>query len=144
MWRDFMFQTTQLIYDTLRQNDGLKVFTEEDGKSSRVWLQFGIQNGGRYRIEFINTDNGTDTAIRIFDLVIVSPDKIEKILVTLNALNCKYRYAKFTLTKENGVNIEYDYPVSGKHPEESVFEMVIRLTKIVDDSYPELMRAMWS
>lgn len=139
-----MFQTTQAIYDELSQNSGLKVFTEEDEKSSRVWIQFGIQNGGRYHIEFINTSDGNDTAIRIFDLVTVSPDKRGKLLEALNTLNCKYRYVKFTLNQENGINLEYDYPFSGSHPEESALEMVIRLNKVVDDAYPELMRALWS
>ena len=140
-----MFRATQMIYHALSQSDGLKVFTEETEKSSRVWLQFGIKNGGSYRIQFISTDNDCDVAVSIFDLLSVSEDAVPKILPVINELNCKFRYAKFTfMTRDNTVNIEYDYPVSGKHPEESAFEMVIRLTKIVDDSYPLLMRAMWS
>lgn len=51
-----MSQTTQAIYDELSQN------------------------GGRYHIEFINTSDGNDTAIRIFDPVTVSPDKQVKLL----------------------------------------------------------------
>lgn len=139
-----MFRVSQMIYDALRQHDGLKVFTEETNSTSRVWLQFGIKNGGSYRIQFISTDNDCDVAVRIFDLISIDPQKVGKILVVINGLNCKYRYAKFTLTKDNNINVEYDYPVSGKHPEESALEMVIRLNKLVDDAYPELMHAMWS
>ena len=115
-----MFETTQAIYDELSQNSG------------------------RYHIEFINASDSNDTAVRAFDLVTVSPNKRGQLLKALNTLNCKYRYVKFTLNQENGINLEYDYPFSGSHPEESALEMVIRLTKIVDDAYPELMHAMWS
>lgn len=139
-----MFKASQMIYDALRQRNGLKVFTEETDSSSRVWLQFGIRNGGSYRIQFISTDDDCDVAVRIFDLISIDPEKIGKILTVINELNCKYRYTKFTLTKDNNINVEYDYPVSGKHPEESAVEIVIRMTQIVDDAYPELMHAMWS
>lgn len=139
-----MFKASQMIYDALRQRNGLKVFTEETDSSSRVWLQFGIKNGGSYRIQFISTDDDCDVAVRIFDLISIDPEKIGKILTVINELNCKYRYTKFTLTKDNNINVEYDYPVSGKHPEESAVEIVIRMTQIVDDAYPELMHAMWS
>ena len=58
-----MFAATKRIYDKLRAMEGLKVFTEENEKSSEVWLQFPIKNGGDYRIKFICIDNDNDVAV---------------------------------------------------------------------------------
>lgn len=139
-----MYQMTTKIYETLKQNANLKVFTEEVGNSSSVWLQFGIKNGGSYRIRFINTDNDNDVAVRIFGLVSVDESRREKVLPVLNKLNAKYRFVKFLMAEDGDINVEYDYLVADPNPAASAMELIARIVKIVDDVYPELMRAMWA
>ena len=139
-----MFAATKRIYNALKAKEGLKVFTEENEKSSEVWLQFPVKNGGNYRIKFISTDDDNDVAVRVFGLLRVDDTQKAKILETLNALNVKYRYVKFCCDNDGDVNIEYDYPVRSENPENSAEEIVIRFVKIIDDAYPQLMHALWS
>ena len=139
-----MFAATKRIYNALKAKEGLKVFTEENEKSSEVWLQFPVKNGGNYRIKFISTDNDNDVAVRVFGLLRVDDTQKAKILEALNALNIKYRYVKFCCDNDGDVNIEYDYPVRSENPENSAEEIVIRFVKIIDDAYPQLMHALWN
>lgn len=139
-----MFAATKRIYSALKAKEGLKVFTEENEKSSEVWLQFPVKNGGNYRIKFISTDDDNDVAVRVFGLLRVDDTQKAKILEALNALNVKYRYVKFCCDNDGDVNIEYDYPVRSENPENSAEEIVIRFVKIIDDAYPQLMHALWN
>ena len=139
-----MFAATKRIYSAVKAKEGLKVFTEENEKSSEVWLQFPVKNGGNYRIKFISTDNDNDVAVRVFGLLRVDDTQKAKILEALNALNVKYRYVKFCCDNDGDVNIEYDYPVRSENPENSAEEIVIRFVKIIDDAYPQLMHALWN
>ena len=139
-----MFAATKRIYNALKAKEGLKVFTAENEKSSEVWLQFPVKNGGNYRIKFISTDNDNDVAVRVFGLLRVDDTQKAKILEALNALNVKYRYVKFCCDNDGDVNIEYDYPVRSENPENSAEEIVIRFVKIIDDAYPQLMHALWN
>ena len=48
-----MYQATMAIYEALSKRDGLKVFTEERGSTSNVWLGFRVKNGPSNTIRFI-------------------------------------------------------------------------------------------
>lgn len=139
-----MFQATQKIYDALSASEGFKVYTEERPEGSEAWLQFPVKNGGAYRIRFISRDDDNDVAVRVYSLLSLDEEQSARILPVINKLNNDYRYVKFVLDKDNDVNIEYDYPMACSNPAESVREIVIRIVKIIDDTYPELMRAMWA
>lgn len=138
-----MFKATQKIYDALNGRSGLKVFTEESEKSSEVWLQFGIKNGGSYRIKFISVDDDNDVALRVYGLIRTDEEHHFQILEALNTLNNKYRYVKFCCDKDGDVNIEFDFPVNCPDPSASAYELVARIVNIVDEAYPVLMRALW-
>ncbi len=140
-----MFKMTAAIYEALKkEKDSLKVFTEEYDTSSEVWLQFGIKNGGSYRIKFISRDNDNDVALRVYGIITVEKDQMDKLYPAINELNRKYRFMKFVLDDDGDVNMEYDYPMHDPDPSASAMEMVIRIVKMVDDAYPVLMRALWS
>ena len=83
-------------------------------------------------------------AVRVIALTRVEEEKVPVILPVINELNVKYRFVKFTLDKDNDINVEYDYPVSCSNPGESAEEIMIRFVQIIDESYPSLMRAMWA
>ncbi|MGI6633917.1 MAG: YbjN domain-containing protein [Christensenellales bacterium] len=123
---------------------GLKVFTEEYSNSSEAWVGFNVDNGPSYKIHFISNDNDNDVSVRVYGLLRVDENNRIKLLTTLNELNAKYRYVKFVCDEDGDINIEYDFPVMGSSPAESAKEIVARFAKIIDDSYPVLMRAMWS
>lgn len=139
-----MFKMTKAIYETLKNDEGLKVFTDEAEGTSCAWLQFGIKNGGSYRIRFINTDDDNDTAVRVYSLLSVEGDQKDKVFPVLNKLNRKYRFVKFVMDDDGDINVEYDYPVSAVDPSKSAKEIVIRIVSIIDKAYPDLMHAMWA
>ena len=139
-----MFQASEAIYNALKTRDGLKVFTEEHGSSSEAWLGFGIDNGPSYRIHFISNDDDNDVAVRVFSLMSVTEANRDKILPVINELNVKYRFVKFVCDSDGDLNVEYDFPVRGSAPAESAGEIVARFVKIINDSYPVLMRALWA
>lgn len=135
-------QATQAIYEALSRTK-LKVFTEEVGEASQVWLQFGIDNGGSYRIRFISSDEDNDVSIRVYSLISLKGDQRVRILPALNFINNKYRFVKFVCDKDGDVNVEYDYPVRTINPAASAEEMIRRFVNIIDEAYPVLMKAMW-
>lgn len=139
-----MYRATQEIYDALRQKDGLKVFTDENGNQSEVWLQFGLDAGGCYRIKFISRDNDYDVAVRVFSLASVSENQRAKVIPVLNDLNCKYRFFKFCCDSDGDVNVEYDFLMHGTNPAAGAHEVVQRIVNVLDEVYPMIMRAMWS
>lgn len=138
-----MYKMTRSIHDVLNQKNGLKVFMDETDSSSNAWLQFGVKNGGSYKIRFISRDDDNDVAVRVYSLINVDEPRRIKMLPLLNDLNCKYRYVKFVLDKDGDVNLEYDYPIHCPNPAASAGEIAVRFAKIIDDIYPELMRALW-
>ena len=139
-----MFKMTRAIANELKKDDNLKVFTDEHENSRDVWLQFGIDNGGSYRIRFISRDDDNDVAVRVFGMVTLKEEQWSKVLPALNKLNAKYRYVKFVLDSDGDVNLEYDYLMRDPDPAASAKELVIRIVKIVDEAYPEIMHALWS
>ena len=139
-----MFNMTTAIYEAMTKDNKLKVFTEEHENTSEVWLQFGIKNGGGYKIRFISHDDDNDVSVRIFGLITVEEDQMAKLLPAINELNRKYRFVKFVLDDDGDVNLEYDYLTLCPDPAASAMELVIRIVRMIDDAYPLLMRALWS
>lgn len=140
-----MFKMTRFIYDELKiQNPNLKMFTEEKENRSEVWLEFGIKNGGNYRIRFINTSDNNDTAVRVFNLITVEKNQIARILPVINQLNGKYRFFKFYCDENGEINLIYDFLPNSIYPEKSTMEVLTRVVDIVDTVYPVIMRALWN
>ena len=138
-----LYKMTKAIQAELSRQEGLKVFTEEHEGSSCVWLSFGIDGGGHYRINYISTNDGNSVAMRIFGLVTIKDEQRGKMLAAINAINRKYRYLKFVLDDDGDINVHYDY-LDDADPAASVVELTTRITQIVDGAYPVLMRAMWA
>ena len=139
-----MFKTTKEIYNVLNGKDGLKFFTEDREVSSEFWLQFRVNNGGSYRIRFISKDDDNDVSARLFPLLNVGENQMDRILPKLNELNNTYRHVKFCCDKDGNVNAEYDYSVNCVSPVTGAMEMIIRFMQIIDETYPLLMRALWA
>lgn len=137
-----MYKMTHLIYDTLKKIENLKVFTHETEDSSNVWLKFSVENGQSYTIRFISNDDENDVAVRIFSLLYAEESQQAAVLPVLNRLNNRYRFVKFVLDEDGDINVEYDYAVNCPDPAASAKELVSRIVSIVNDSYPEILRAL--
>lgn len=109
-------------------------------------IQTGMTGkGSTYQFLFIKTDDtGNDVAVRIFKLVNFPKHKTAAAHVLLNSLQQEYRYLRFVLDKDGDVNVEYDFPAAYSPLGEGALEMVLRITTILDECYPKLMRSVWA
>ena len=139
-----MFKATREIYEALKKEEGLKAFTEDFEKSSAVWLQFAVKNGGTYRIHLISQDDDNDVEVRVFELAQISEEKKPRMLKLINELNCEYRFTKFTVDEDGDLNVAYDFPVDGENPAACACELVMRFVHIIDEAYPRIMRVLWA
>ena len=79
------------------------------------------------------------------DFIKVADDKFDKIIWAINDANAKYSFVKFVLNKEeNEILLMIDAVVQLDSCAEETFELMVRSAQIVDDAYPELMKAMWA
>ena len=139
-----MFKATREIYEALKKDGELKVFVEEHDRSSAVWIQLMLENGGSYRIRFISTSDENDVELRVYALIQVGQGRMPWMLRLVNELNGRYRFAKFSIDEDGGLNVAYDYPTDCVSPASSAREMVVRFAQIIESVYPEVMRALWA
>ena len=74
----------------------------------------------------------------------VPVEKTAKMLLELNEFNRKFRWVKFYLDDDNDVVADGDVLFDEQNAGAACFEMVMRTASIIDDAYPEIMRAIWS
>ena len=83
-------------------------------------------------------------AIRILSFVRVPEDKRTAVLEAINSLQRRFRYVNYAIDDDGDLHIGYDLPLHTENVGEAAMEMFIRMVKIADDSYPVLMKAIWS
>ena len=67
-----------------------------------------------------------------------------KALVTCNAMNRKYRWVKFYINDNNCITVSSDAILDEETCGDECMEYVIRIIRIVDEAYPEFMKARWA
>ena len=140
-----IYKATKLIQAAMDEK-GIKYAVDETDRSSFLTAAFGVDNGPNVSVRFISNDNDNDVAVRLYCLLnSVSEDKCANVLKVINELNCKYRFVKFVLDKDNDVSIECDIPLESgdEYVGKEACEIFIRIMKIADDAYPQLMHALW-
>lgn len=141
-----MHLATQQFINVLEEKELKYTYqdTTESGKD-RLLVNFKGDNLESISINFFFSDDNEDVGLRIFNIAKIPAGKTDKILHQLNALNNKYRFAKFCLdTNDNTVQLEMDTPFRGYEIGEVCYEILLRALQICDDSYPELARAIWA
>ena len=138
-----VYQATKAIAEAMEKK-GLKYETNELSSSSNVSVGFRVENGPSYKIRFISSDDDNDVSVRVYSLVKVPDNKVDAMLVKLNQLNNQYRFIRFSLDKDNEVQVSHDMPMATTNPGDIAVEITIRMAKILDDVYPEMMKALWS
>ena len=79
--------------------------------------------------------------IRAADIAKVPIDRKYDVLVVLNQLNEKYRWSRFyvLLTLKHWLN---DH-LAGESSGAIVMELILRINSIVNEAFPEIMKAIW-
>lgn len=137
-----MFNATPIVEAALKKA-GLKCHALDLGELSFVEAGFTGENTTT-KIRFISSDNDNDIKVMTENIAKVNPAKRDRMYAILNSLNCKYKFAKFTMDDNGGVCAQYDVPISiGDSLEAVALEIALRFAKIVDDAYPEIMKEIW-
>lgn len=136
-----LFKATREIADAFASEE-LKFEANRLDEMSMVETGFSGENTTG-KILFVSTDDNNDVEVRSPKVVAQIPeDKKTAVLECLNNLNSKYRYIKYVLDGKS-IHAEYDVAVSAENIGEIAVEIFVRFAKIIDDSYPELMKAIW-
>lgn len=102
-----MHASTRMFSDFLKQKGRKFSVTEaaELEKSTKDILKITFSGDNTdVAMKFFFSEDCEDVAIRVFDLVKVPSGKIASVIVAINKLNGKYRFAKFCLDmKDNTV-----------------------------------------
>mgnify|MGYP004500593961 CR=1 FL=1 len=141
-----IYKASKLIAETFDEK-GIKYGgqIEEHGDASAVEAGFRIDNGPTVLARFFSSDDHNDVEARVFGIINVKEEKRQQMLQQINAANRRIRHIKFSLYENGDVNAEYDFPaeLADEQVGEVAVEIFIRLMKILDDVYPDFMRAMW-
>ena len=132
-----MFKAIREIHQTFDKK-GLKHKVEQKG-DHWVLLSGMSGDGDTYIYLFIKTDDsGNDVAVRSLPLGKVSRSNTGRVLELLNSFQQEYRFAKFVLDKDNDVMVQYDFSVAQPNLGEAAAEIMLRLTRILDNCVPKL------
>ena len=140
-----IYKATRLIAQALDE-EGIRYEVKENEKYSEAIVSFPIKNGPSARVSFISSDDDNDVTVRIFGLVHdVSEDRDVEILKAINKCNDHFRFAKMVMDEDRDINVEYDFPVKTGSDcvGEIACELASRLSSILEDCYPILMKALW-
>lgn len=140
-----IYKATKAIDAAFKEN-GLKHKVNEQPSFSAVEAGFSGDNC-TFTVHFVSQDDDCDVKVLTQDFAKFPGNKLTAGYEIINSLNKKYRYAKFVLDpSDGGVHAEYDFPVKLNIPtvKEVAVEIALRFMKIIDDAYPEIMKAIWS
>lgn len=71
-------------------------------------------------------------------------DKYAAGLLVCNSCNKKYRWIRFYLDKDNDAVAGMDAIVSAETLFDEMIELIVRMIKVVDEVYPQFMKACWA
>ena len=95
---------------------------------------------------FFSSDEDNDVSIHSGTIVRVPEDKIAAAHRAINQCNNEFRFARFSMTKDNGIRVSAAIPlkVSDECLGEVAHDLLLCLDSILDDAYPILMKAIWA
>ncbi|MCD8192406.1 MAG: YbjN domain-containing protein [Oscillospiraceae bacterium] len=83
-------------------------------------------------------------AFRCFNFAKAPKDRFGHAMIACNELNKKYKWVKFYLDDDGDVTAENDAILDAATCGEVCFELMIRMTQIVNEAYPVIMKAIYA
>lgn len=115
----------------------------EDG-ASIVVCGFNGKHNARYDVMIIFDKSEKSAGLRVFQLAAVDEEKRDEMLRVINRINSAYRWIKLTMNDEGQVAAEADAVITQETVGPVCIEVMLRLVNILNDVYPDIMRAMWA
>ena len=124
------------------EEKGVRYIPAED---NCVEIRYNLQHGGSISIHAIFDKDG-DGKVTLFatNLGRFPEDRLIAGLATCNSLNAHFRWVKFYLDKDFDCCAHCDAIVDLDTAGAECFELLQRMVSILDDAYPELMRALYA
>lgn len=132
-----------LIEDEFKAR-GLKFTVKKHGPQEEVLAGFRIKKGPNVLMHWINTDDGSDMAVRVYAVMESIPaERIPRMLEACNLIHRDIRFARFIVDSDGDLNMEYDMPteLSDDCVGPVAYECMIRFSNILDRCYPLLCQA---
>ena len=142
-----MIRNSTKIIKNAFDNANIKSDIREIETLSAVTLGFSGSNYKGIQIHFVSGGDGNDVTIRTDEFAQFPKNKMPAGIMLMNALNQKYRYVKFFMNMSTGgVCLQYDIPLSvdDNNLGHVSSEILLRISKLLEDAYPEIMKAIWS
>ena len=138
-----MYQSIQEIADAL---DNVEIrYSVDESDAHHVLITNITSNIATYKFLFVKTEEkGNDVGIRIIGLASYPREKWMDVFKLTNSLQQQYRFVKFRLDEDGDLSVSYDLPQSGNSVGKCAVEMLLTLTKVLDECYPELKRLQWA
>ena len=109
-----------------------------------VKISYEGKHGNNLNFIFFFDSSGNSVNVKVFEICKTDVEKIMNMYVTLNDINCEYRWIKMYIDTDNDVTASGDAIVNPDTAGEECFEMLIRYLSILDEVYPRLMKALWA
>ncbi len=123
----------------------LRYDVDERPEQEDCVVSIGItMDNSSFRVKLFIDDDNKHVALRCFSIANAPENKYANALVTCNKCNLEYRWIKFVIDSDRDINAQDDAVISPETAGEELFELMLRMLNIVDDCYPEFMKAIWS
>lgn len=139
-----MVQTAVLFCKYLDSKGKKYDYEERQGKSDVVEIRFSGDNWSSIPIRFFFDTSCEAVAVRCFSICMFNQNKLAAGLLKANELNNEYRWLRFYIDEDNEATAAIDAVIDTSTVGEVCYELMIRMLNIVDDVYPEFMKACWS
>ncbi|MCD7884948.1 MAG: YbjN domain-containing protein, partial [Lachnospiraceae bacterium] len=126
------------------ESKGLKVKVTGDNEDVLI-AYFGCKNVDTLQIVLFFNEKGTNVHIMGREFCKVSEEKKPAMYKVCSELNSKFRWVKFYINEtDNTVIAEDDAVIQLDSCGAECFELMLRMSSIVDEAYPILMKANWA
>lgn len=110
-----------------------------------VKVRYSADNVDCVEVKLFFDDDNRSVAVRSFNICKVPENKKPAIYEACSKLNDKFRWIKFYIDEDdNTVTGAMDAIIQLDSCGEECKEIIHRTVGIVDDAYPDLMKAIWS
>ena len=135
-------QSAELFKAYLESQDLEATMVDEEHNILRIGA--GLKNT-QISIFFQFGDDDQDVHLEGRQFANIPKDQLDKIYKICNTLNDGFRFVKFVWDDEaDDLCCRCDAVIQLDSCAEEVFELMARMASIVDEAYPQIMKALWA
>jgi len=114
--------------------------TEKDGIEI---VRFGMHTKNK-DVQVSSMFRGEVVSNGIWGITKVPEDKLADALFVCNDFNQRFNFVKFVINNDLEVELRSEGIIDEETAGKEAFHLVISMIRIVDETYPELMKVIWS